>query len=250
MVTKKQVLDELPAFKNEVKLVTWRQSADRLMKEIIKAHERYEQDYDQIYGFFDTGEIYSTCDALWNFCKYNLPYNIESEEEQSVKSPAAILHAGQKVDCKHYSLFIGGVLGAIKANEAEPWDWCYRFACYDNSGIPEHVFVVVFNGNKEIWVDPVLTGFNQKKQPVSYIDKRVKSMAIYSISGIGDKLIDQIEVTDIDKAEANFFKMVQQNWFSMKDLLLSDRTILYGPVKTYFLKNGFDFNHLLVMLGI
>lgn len=168
-VSKNKVLGYLPVFKNDIQLVTWKQSTSRIADEIIKTHDRYEAQYDEVYHFFDTGDLYTTCEELWNFCKYNLKYTIEGEEEQSVKSPAAILTAGQKVDCKHYSLFIAGVLDAMKYNEGDDWDVYYRFAGYSGKSI-EHVFVVVKDSDREIWIDPVLSSFNQRKQPVYYKD--------------------------------------------------------------------------------
>lgn len=169
VVDKYSVISNLPVFKNEIKLVTWKQNTARIADEIIKTHDRYEGDYDNVYDLFDTGDVYITSENLWNFCKNNLKYTIESEEEQSVKSPSAILTTGQKIDCKHYSLFIAGVLDAIKYNEGDDWDVYYRFAGYSGKSI-EHVFVVVKDGSKEIWIDPVLSSFNQRKYPTYYKD--------------------------------------------------------------------------------
>lgn len=246
MVSKQKVLSALPPFKNEYRLVTWRQDTKRLTKEIVSAHEQYETDYDLIYPLFDTGNIYNTCRGLWDFCKYNLTYTVEGEEEQSVKSPAAILTSGQKTDCKHYSLFIGGVLGAIKANENDPWDWCYRFAAYDSSKEIEHVFVVVKLGNTEIWVDPVLTGFNQKKVPTYFIDKQPANMALYSISGIEQ---GNGKTVIAENPEYAFLIMVNSNVLSLKTLLNDNLEITDGTFRKWYVNQGFDFEHLKLVLN-
>ena len=111
--------------------------------------------------------------------KKNVPYVIESEDKQLVKSPAAILNT--QADCKCYSLFIGGVANALNI------PFCFRFASYKpNQKNPGHVFIVFHPGtSNEIWVDPVLNFFNYKKQYCYAIDKKPRKMAIYSISGIG-----------------------------------------------------------------
>ena len=102
--------------------------------------------------------IYNLLQGLFNFCKYNFKnIKLKSEEGAIGKSPAAILMTAGN-DCKHYSLFvnIGGVIGAIKFNENEPWSWCYRFASDQNNGDIGHVFVSCEKRRvREIWIDPV-----------------------------------------------------------------------------------------------
>lgn len=250
MVSKSDVLTALPPFRNEFKLVTWRQSTNRLIKEILKAHETYISDYDKIYKMFDRIDINQTAGGLWDFCKYDLRYTAESDTEQTVRSPAAILQPNAQIDCKHYSLFIGGVLDAIKQNENDNWNWCYRFASYDSSKTIEHVFIVVKNKNKEIWVDPVLSSFNQHKQPSYYIDET--PMPIYSISGVpgsGDSSASEKMVTVGSKrAEIDFLVMVNKNVLSLKTLLNGNPEITYGSFKRWYEGKGFDFNQLKLIL--
>jgi hypothetical protein len=51
--------------------------------------------------------------------------------------------------------------------------------------LPHHVFVVINPGTKnEIWIDPVLNGFDQKKQYYYKIDKKPKNMSLIALSGI------------------------------------------------------------------
>lgn len=234
------LLAVLPPFSNKKTLITQTQSTSEIVDSIVETHRLYESDYDLIYKFFDTGDVYTTCKLLWEFCKYNLNYEVESENFQSVRSPGAIL-SNPNVDCKHYSLFIGGVLDAIKRTYADGWDWCYRFASYGNSKHVEHVFVVAFDNN-EIWVDPVLSSFNDHKKPKGYIDKYI--MALYKVSGVDSG----VEV-DVDSNEAlkGFFTMVNLNLFGIRDLLRSQPDILNGAVKQFFLTNGYDFD---VLTGI
>jgi hypothetical protein len=248
MVSKSEVLALLPPFRNKRKLVTWRQSTALLVKEILKTHQEYEVDYDLIYPLFDTGDLYTTCKGLWDFCKYNLTYTIEPESEQTVKSPAAILQPGENIDCKHYASFIGGVLDAIKMNMGDEWSWCYRFASYDKSKAIEHVFVVAFDTNgKEYWVDPVLTGFNQKKQPTFYIDKQ--PMALMKISGIGDAPGTKTIVVDTRKAENSFLIMVNLNILQYKTLLLGSPDVTNTSFKKWYTGQGFSWYRLQLILN-
>lgn len=241
------VRNALPPFRNEKVLIKQRQGTNDIMREIIKTHEAYETDYDRIYTLFDTGDIKSTCESIWNFLKYNLTYNEESGDEQSVKSPAAILHPGELIDCKHYSLFAGGVLDAIKANYNEPWTWCYRFAT-DKSGTtePTHVFVVVRDGKNEYWLDPCMMSFDYKKKWNFYIDKQ--PMSLVRISGETPQT-DHIPVmVNPETAWVSFLTMINFNYFSIKDLLSQNPQITNTALRIYCQQKGFDFNQVVNFL--
>jgi hypothetical protein len=62
----------------------------------------------------------------------------------------------------------------------------FRFAGYkNNTREPQHVFAVMYPGiKKEIWIDPVLPRFNEKRQPSFFKDKKIK-MALIALSGVG-----------------------------------------------------------------
>jgi hypothetical protein len=167
----------LAPFENKREMLTAEQSTGDIIDAILNAHRRHAHDYSKISSFFNAGSKKQTARKIYNFLKNNVRYVIEPGSKQTVKSPAAILATGYG-DCKHYSLFAGGIL----QNLGIPF--AYRFASYkifDKQ--PQHVFVVIDPGtSNEIWIDPVVGEFNYKK-PYSYaIDKK---MALYSISGIG-----------------------------------------------------------------
>lgn len=246
MVSKAKCLSLLPPFQGMVSVITWHQSTKRLIKEIVKAHQDEESDYDKIGYLFDTGNIYSTCNGLWDFCKYNMQYGAEGEDEQTVRTPTAILQDGLKVDCKHYSLFIGGVIDAISAANNLNTDWCYRFASYEPDKVIGHVFVVVKDGVNEIWVDPVLGEFNRKKQPTYFIDKKPDVMPISKISGVGDANSTISVYTE--NVEPNFLVMVNKNFLGLKDLLNSNVDITNGSFKDWYKAQGYDFNQLQLIL--
>lgn len=247
MVSIAEVRAALPPFQNKKTLLTQHQDTKDIVNEIIKTHEAYETDYDCIYEFFDTGDDYTTCKTIWDFLKYNLKYKAESLDSQSVKSPAAILHKGEYVDCKHYSLFIGGVLDAIKANTGAGFDWAYRFVSEDRNKQIGHVFVVCFVGGDEIWIDPVLGSFNEYKSYTNIIDKKI--MSLYKISGTNSNPPVKDVTVDFDKAESSFLVILNMNAFSLKDLMLRNPNITYGPVKAYYEANGLDFQNLLNILN-
>ena len=180
------LLGKLTPYRNNSALVTDSQSSRDIMAELIRNHERNAADYDKISPYFWRGNIKESCRYLFTFLKENVKYKIEPDTRQSVKSPAAILATGLNGynDCKHYASFIGGVLDSWNRS-GKKINWAYRFANYKLfNKTPHHVFIVVKTPGGEIWVDPVLSYFNEKKQYVNKIDKK-PNMALYRISGIG-----------------------------------------------------------------
>ena len=181
------LLSKLDSFKNNQKIISYDQSTNDIINAILKQHKKSERDYDKLFYFFDCGNYYDTAKKVFNFLKNNIEYQIEPDELQTVKTPAAIL-ATKNGDCKHMSLFIAGILDSYRRNTGEIFDLCYRFAAYDGSKTPEHVFVVINPGTKnEIWCDAVLNYFNEQKQPNFYKDKKIDNMALMALSGINQQ---------------------------------------------------------------
>lgn len=186
--TGNSVLSKLPPLEGKEELLVDNQDVDDIIGAVIESHKMFADHYDQIWDQFYDQDVKKVCKALFNFCKKQVPYNVESDNFQTVKSPAAILSLGSVLggDCKHYASFIGGILDSIKRNTGDKIDWTYRFASYDwFNHVPEHVFVVVNPGKKnELWVDPVLDVLDSRTPSPSYtIDKRPK-MSLVRISGI------------------------------------------------------------------
>lgn len=171
------ILGRLQPYANQERKIVEDQSTGDIISAITKAHDQYKPEYKKIALFFRASNPKQVGRKLFNFLKDNVNYIIEPGEKQTVKSPAAILAQGHG-DCKHYSLFIGGVLQQLGI------PFAYRFASYKTfDRQPGHVFVVINPGtSQEIWVDPVLKEFDYKK-PYTYA--KDKKMALYTVSGIG-----------------------------------------------------------------
>ena len=161
------------------------------MREVLNAHKHYAGDYDKIVENLKFYKTVSLEDQLFNFCKKNLHYNVETEKDQTTRSPAAILELGRSekygVDCKHYAGYIAGCLDAWNRNAGESvYDWCYRFASYDTDPAPGHVFVVTKYDDGELWIDPVLSTIDRRfPSPTYYLDKKPRTM-LKSLSGVND----------------------------------------------------------------
>lgn len=193
-VSRSTLLQELPAYMGAEKLISQNQGVYDIMKEIGNTHQMFAADYEKISKFFDTGEIESTCNKIFKYCKANIAYKIETEDKQSTRSPAAIV-AIASGDCKHYSLFIAGILDAIRRTTGKRIDWSYRFSSYKFwDPIPHHVFVVVQTGSNEIWIDPVLSYFNEKKLYTSAISRKISTtMPLVRMSGTENENIGSLK---------------------------------------------------------
>ena len=187
MITPDQILGQLPPFKGQEVVVSKNQTTKNIINEVLNAHTIFALDYAIVAKFFTNRSPDRPDKQLYDFCKEYLHYNVETDRWQTTRSPAGILALGQTkmgVDCKHYAGFIGGTLDAMNREGADI-DWEYRFASYDRDKIPGHVFIVIFDGTKEIWVDPVLDEYNGRyPYPNYYIDKKSSSMPLSRLSGM------------------------------------------------------------------
>lgn len=181
------IYNKLTPFKNSSKIIIHDQNVSDIITGMLNAHDKYKSEYDKISNSFAGRNVKTTARNLWQFLKNNVNYVVESDDKQMLKSPSAILYTGKTTgsDCKNFSLFIGGTLASLQ-RKGFPIDWAYRFASYRlMDKLPHHVFVVINPGTKnEIWIDPVLNGFDQKKQYYYKIDKKPKNMSLIALSGI------------------------------------------------------------------
>ena len=198
------VLGRVSPYQGRYKVLNKRQEVGDIIQGVLKCHNQYKREYDKIAAGFDAGGVRATSENIWNFLKKNVRYKVESEDRQMLKSPAAIMHLGTSSDCKNFALFAGGILDALK-RKGKRINWCYRFASYNIlSKTPQHVFVVINPGKDEIWLDPVLSSFDNRKQYFYKIDK-YPEMALISLAGV------EIGKTKEEKKKKRqqFFKKMQ-----------------------------------------
>ncbi len=211
MINRSTLLTKLKPYVGNATVLKYDQGTNDIIKELLNSHLEYQKEYDRIYPYFMGRNVLETCKNIFNFLKQNVTYDIEPGSRQTLKSPASILAQGYG-DCKQYSQFIGGILDAIKRNKGGA-EWCYRFASYNPEKQIQHVFVVALDkqGN-EIWIDPVLKTFNQRKEYTYKVDK--KPMALYKISGTNDQVgkflpgLKKLSLKNVAKAVKKVVKVV------------------------------------------
>jgi len=179
------LLGRLKSFGGNSKMLVRDQQVPDIISAMLSAHKMYASEYDKISNDFYTGDGIQTAKKLFDFLKKNVRYKIESDKNQRIMSPAAILSLSQN-DCKNFALFIMGTLDSLKRKGLINNKIYYRFASYKLlDEIPHHVFAVIQDDNgNEFFIDPVLSTFNERKTYYHKIDK-IPSMPLYSVSGIG-----------------------------------------------------------------
>ena len=184
MISKNMVLQKLAPFTNFKKVLIEDQNTGDIIQGILDNHNNYESEYDKISKMFIDDNEVETAKNIFKFLKDNVPYYIEPIEKQTLRSPSAIISIKQGADCKSYASFINGIMSSLNRKGIFKVPLAYRFASYRyDTREPQHVFAVLYPGTKnEVWVDPVLNKFDQRKEPVFIKDKKIK-MALIAMSG-------------------------------------------------------------------
>ena len=184
MISKNMVLQKLAPFTNFKKVLIEDQSTGDIIQGILDNHNNYESQYDKISEMFIDDNEVETAKNIFKFLKDNVPYYVEPIEKQTLRSPSAIISIKEGADCKSYASFINGIMSSLNRKGIFKVPLAYRFASYRyDTREPQHVFAVLYPGTKnEVWVDPVLNKFDQRKEPVFIKDKKIK-MALIAMSG-------------------------------------------------------------------
>lgn len=249
------LLQFLPAYNGNETVLVRNQDTNDIINGILDAHYKYSKNYDKISSFFVGSTPKQTARNIYNFLKQNVKYRVEPEHKQTIKSPAAIIATGHTTgsDCKNYSLFIAGIINSLAWMKFQKIPFCFRFSSYKYfSEVPEHVFVVLYPGtNHEIWVDPVLNSFDNKKAYTYKIDKTPKNMLV-GISGIGakpktffGKLLRPVLTVAGSPARTAFLLLVGLNFTGLATNLNKANTLQPAKLKDWWERLGGQISKLL-----
>jgi len=222
MISKNAVLQKLAPFTNFKKVLIDDQNTSDIIQGILDNHDNYQNEYDKISEMFIGDNEVETARNVFNFLKQNVPYYIEPIEKQTLRSPSAIVCMKQGADCKSYASFINGIMNSLNRKGIFRVPLAYRFASYRyDTKEPQHVFAVLYPGTKnEIWVDPVLAQFDQRKEPTFIKDKKIK-MALIAMSGTATQ-----PTASLQEMERYRDKLV-----NMRDKYLNAGVLTYGSSK-------------------
>lgn len=179
-----------------------------IMTEIMSC---YNSTYMQVMPICDNIDknqsVISICKYVFDLVNDNITYKEDPTGKQLIRTPAR-LWADKTGDCKSFAIFIGSCMRCLGIPHV------FRFASYTSNPDPTHVYIVAYDGDKEIIVDPVyrvrgIALFNQE-----CIYKHKKDMAgttqISRLSGIGypGQTTQSIYPTtniEITRSEANLY---------------------------------------------
>ena len=179
MPTFDKIYDLLPLPQMFDKKIKQTQTTNDLILAIKESHKENLKFGKIIAPYFKGETDYQTGKNIFDFLKFYIPYYIEPAEKQTTRTLPRMLHdaaGGYGSDCKHYSIFTGVILQALKI------PFKYRLAGY-NTTYPQHIYCVIKKEN--IIVDAVLPYYNTEKKPLNY-----KDMSLYQMSGIDNAEIN------------------------------------------------------------
>lgn len=256
MTDAKTLLRYLPSYKGEKLLLEQNQDVNDIIKAMESFHKKYSRDYDQIAKYFVGKNSWETCQNIFDFLKRNCSYYVEGLEGQTVRNPSAILATGKLdgIDCKNYSLFIGGILSACNRLNLQKIPFAYRYAQTDFfDDYFNHVFIVVNpNTNKEFFVDPIpeVKQMDDRFPIYSFTDKNFETMLYglsgqqkrqvgFTIPGIG---VDTDDVADVFSFATKFFgnRANPEDWRGWDEQDRANGQWVGSSVRGWVLNDGDD----------
>lgn len=164
MVLAQDLLDEMSDLPDGTTvMLVKRQDVKDIMRHMPGTAEAFRPYYDRIYSFFEAGTMDEVAENIWDFLKDQMVYEEEDDDAQWLCNPKELIERGV-CDCKGYALFSSGIIDAMNRNSGGgEIPWCFRFVPSMIFGTKiGHVFVVIDPGGSEVWLDPVLSTFDQK----------------------------------------------------------------------------------------
>lgn len=146
--------------KSEDDKITYRQgSTQDIISTVLFADKKAAWYTEEFAQTLPSGSLKQTCRNIWSFVKTNIPYVLDVQGKQWIKSPGR-LWKEKAGDCKSFSVFTASCL----RNLGIPYG--YRFASYRPDPTPTHVYLYVpLTNGQELILDSVWDGpFNTQKE--------------------------------------------------------------------------------------
>ncbi len=199
--------------------------ADAINSDIISAiHNAYPTAVKQSKGIaksFVGSNRLQTSFNIWKWLKSNIHYVKDIKGSQWVKLPNRFISDGSG-DCKSYSLFTAGILGALGI------PFSFRYTSYiPGSSIPTHIYVVTQDENgTPIIIDGVYKSFNSQK---AFEFKKDYPMNVSVLSGFDDYQINGISDDDYIGAVLDTSTPAEIAAAYRAITCINNRSGVYGP---------------------
>lgn len=175
------MIDQLPAFKNERKLIYKNGFTDNIITGLNNSFLQASKDVCKFAENFRGANTLESAFNLWDYIRKNVKYQRDPDGLQIIKMPGALIRNGNTLggDCKSMSLCISSALNCLGAKNVR-----LRYVSFLADKIPTHVYTVFDYNGKTIPVDSVIEKFNYEKPYTFKIDY---PMNLYRLSGVYDK---------------------------------------------------------------
>jgi hypothetical protein len=250
LITLDNILEKLPPVNMKREVLVKYHVVEDIVDGTLNMHKKAAAHYDKIADMFWQGNDVATAKYLFKFVSNEIPYSVESKNDQTGKYPARILHdakVGGKNDCKHYALFVVGVMDSLK-RQGYNINPIYVFASDTSKKYASHVFAGLKRGKELIWVDPVLDSFNESHK-YYYIKEFEPPAIMYShLSGVNNNTslscmgwVDEMQIgahgkgreklRHLEKGLKTDLKNIQPGKFLLKVSMSTSRNAFLGLLK-------------------
>jgi hypothetical protein len=166
-----------------------------ILNEVVAETSRSWRQVQDFSKHFSQPGVHATAETVWRYIRENIRYQLDPLGVQYIKTPARVIADGF-ADCKGYSILASSLLNCLGIENK------LRFVAYNEAKKISHVYVVVFDGSKEILLDACLPQFNTEKPYTHKIDKMTR---IVRLSGPEDYIsATPVEIEPGVTSEADF----------------------------------------------
>lgn len=99
----------IPVPKNKKELIKPDGVTRDIIKEVLDCYQQEKEQLQKFAPYLKGSSVLETCYNIWNFWKSNIRYQVDVENEQWVKTPAAVW-ASKFCDCKSFSVAVASSL--------------------------------------------------------------------------------------------------------------------------------------------
>lgn len=150
MITRKKLLEVIKDYPYQV----WERNPDatnnQIISQILLDFPISLRQAEVIAPYFKASTTIQTLRNIYDFLTQQIKF-IYVDAKQDVKSPFGLIRDGVG-DCKSFTLFANSIMGVLG------YEVQFKFASYDSSPLPTHVYAVIYdNQKKSTFSTPQLT---------------------------------------------------------------------------------------------
>jgi len=112
-----------------------------IMKVFFAEYDKAMLQGAKLAPLFQKKTFSGSCEAVWDFVKYGIKYEVDPEGTQTIQLPSHLLNVSKKGDCKSKTLLCAAIISNFNFNGYRP-TVTIRFVNYENITAYTHVYMV------------------------------------------------------------------------------------------------------------